>query len=1494
MEHDKTNTGNSTIRNNNPSDTLTLTGDDRNGNQIPSTISFVIIFAFLIIISYFANKNDLPVFTNWNNIGALGLVELGVGILLCFFIPGYAIVLIISKKYKMDTILAVLLAYLLSILITGLTAYIAALSFDTTISEHKDLFIVLYIIILCSFLICFRQYVSSHRYLQFKHYFCYHFISSKIIGLWKNTRMESSRLLVFASLFIFIIISTYVLYGGITIGDQWYHQGRALLFMSGSFREAAISHADEFYPPFQSALLAALTTLSGIPLVNSYASIAFLNSIPIFAFYYFFKKWVPTTLHKAGLLACTLFTLSAGFGWIYLFSTDLSQNIISQQSILETLVSMGRLDIVGTSNFVIPTGPDFSTGLIYIALPAGFVLLGLVRTNLPSRLVINISLLVTITVLGVITHYEFYIFVIIASILPIIFKMKQRNYVYFALLLSLSIVYLMDISTPGNFFSSLKILGYPLLVLTVILVLITWTIYVVANYLHKILESRLSLFDNVVKLLCRNRSLNYMTVTAIIFLITYLYLVSFMVLSELPLDTIDAHASEGTVPWYLYPMKLGVVGILGMAFLLSYLYKKFEKEVYVFGIIIVVAVITGPYYNEYRFSKYVMVGMIGFASLMLHKILLYRFKINEFRNIAIIGIIVVGSGLSMFMFIGFNSLILQTQDFIDTLPRRHFPSMSELQLYELLYNKFNIDSNEYNIVSFPNEYARWKDGVMSKIPSFAGLPYDKLRQSPLTLNASTPDALFHHIASSNTRYIIIPKDSIRAESVITEPTRFVLEYFKRVYEDDDYILLEVPALAPPNYSSGAQVALIFNQHNDLVSDEVSDIRLLQFDNETFDFDASDNKSVTVQKYNMSQELNLLGAKMDKGITIWSKEIPIEKKVNYIEARFQIVSENENKSNDVRIGWHETNERFYYAKLSNAGLELYENLKDNQYKKILLKNAEINKENQMWYTLKIESLDDSIKIYLNNLLKIQVPKISGNKTQAISKVGLTTNYNDVEFKPLRLGTVTEYHEETDQENKYYNYYFPLSLLALSKSSYDIFSNIDRSVYTRPVIVISDSIKYDNVNLKEYLDYVRQGGRLIVINSQNNFSTIFSQLFALNSTGEKEETFTTIADANNLKVLLNVSGMVKGVDMASIPGVHLVASYRNDKNETIAPFIIEKDFSTGGKVIFLNSRGYFDSISNSPIEYFLTLSNISKLLPVDLGQGPISQNTSIPAKGFIGTMQISGRVTLNSSSLSLFLPYEYSDRYLLKVQQIAIFKNDTDIPVVLNNVSVKDLKITGDYEATIDSIGSLELPDINSNRDYIGVQIPSGFNMTVRLAPKELSSMEIVTQNQTSKMSIKVASDSKINFNNIELVSPWKSLPVLLRSPEIKVDGHVTIKDAYLNGFLNIRSALGTGDPLDLRGQLETKLDLVDNFDQPYRNTTSTKYVTYLQMLAMDGTSQEDKDQPRLPGDIYYKAKQRGEDLHLKKILTSPSNIIMVISLTAATIIVSNVIWRRKYL
>ena len=99
-------------------------------------------------------------------------------------------------------------------------------------------------------------------------------------------------------------------------------------------------------------------------------------------------------------------------------------------------------------------------------------------------------------------------------------------------------------------------------------------------------------------------------------------------------------------------------------------------------------------------------------------------------------------------------------------------------------------------------------------------------------------------------------------------------------------------------------------------------------------------------------MTLLGANREIGIPLWSRNIPPEQKINYIETKFRITSQNESKSNDIRLKWLEGNKE-YYISLSKSGLELYQQSINNQSdRKILAKNPGVEKTNWKWYTVKI--------------------------------------------------------------------------------------------------------------------------------------------------------------------------------------------------------------------------------------------------------------------------------------------------------------------------------------------------------------------------------------------------------------------------------------------------------------------------------------------------------------------------------------------------------------
>jgi hypothetical protein len=1441
----------------------------KSGSYISNIIFVFVFLASLVICSVFAKPDLEHIYKSWYAIGILELVTLGAGIILSFFLPGYAVLLLLTKRYRVNSVLRVLIAYLFSMLITGLTIYLSEIFFDNDASGNKTLLIGVYAATLALFVISYRNKImltNTNRY-----HISYQIISNIYAKFLKILKVNFSELLVFGSLFALLIVSTNYLYGGITIGDQWYHQNRIFYFLSGQFKEYLLTNGDEIYTPLQSALIAGVTILSGIPLVNTYASIAFLNMTAVFAFYYFCSTWFPDSSKRAALLASSLFLISSGFGWVYIISLTETNPIASPISSISNFLDdkIKFTDIIRPTNFMIAAHPDFSTGLIYISLPAGFVLLGLIRAKVGNKLgyIIILSL---VSILGILSHDEFYFFIITSSILPLIYNMQKKYSVYFALLFALAFTYTIDALFPVRYFTTNDILGFPLIQLTTVFTLIMLSLYALRQNLHKgfyftIISSKSG------KLFTDYRRRNNLILKAIsVGIIFYLYVLCFIIWDQLPANLVDMHTQNYNTPWYVYPLRLGIIGLIGVVSILSYVFRRFEKEVFVFGLIIIIAVFAGPYYDEQRLNKYVMAGMIGFASLLVFKLLHFMADKRPILNGIIVSSLVITASLSTLMYIGYNALVIQTGDYTHALGRRNFPTEGELNMLEMLRSKIQVGSNQYNIASYPNEYNMQEGGIMTKLHAFSGLPILKIPQTHYLLNASTLESFYYLLEKTNTKYILLPSNS-NNQLTLGDPARFAFENFEQIYDGDNYLLLNVPSLHGPSTPTESEVGIIYKKDKSFAT-PVADKKKLSFSNYSFNLEENDAKFIHVQKENQSEEATLYGYKKGGGKTIWSKNFGGQG-INYIESIFRIRGDNKTGEDTAGLKWREGNTT-YTVSVSNKGLELKRQLSSDDPTLLLSQNSEIKRNDWVWYSLKIENLENSINVYVDNLLKIKIPRDPPEEPKGIAKVALYSVKNAVEFEPTTIAKIVPSEELFQRETKYDNYY-PISSLALSGSRYSTFAEDDYSVLSKDIIVLPFDPHYWNDTIfKDYLNYVRSGGTLVIINSDGNIDGRFSKLLSMQVKSNNSEKFTDVVRENDEKVLLNVSGLARDIDIKPSSDTNIIAYYRNQENKTMKPFAIEKHFTNSGRIIYINSEGYFKAIYNNPKKYFASLAHFSDLFD----SNPIKsvsikpQNVSRPIKAFIGDMEMSGKISINGSSFSIINASTNSDK--IEVKATSILDKNGNLKNYFENLSIINMNLSGQYGVSIDSLGTLTMPGALTQHDYVQISLPNEFNMTLTLFDNKNSHAEILTKNNSSIDKVELNNGSKVVFYKVKSGGLLKSVPVIIKSPLIAVGGNLNFKKGNFYGDLRYL-------PLNVSGHAEARFDFIDDYKESNGNTTKIQYLSYLRSLTLDGKMKQANQVFKLPGDIPYDLKKRGLGVPLISILSSLSNIALVIAISIGT-------------
>jgi hypothetical protein len=1456
-------------------------GHEKNINSnadLPLSIShfvFVIVYLISLIIIGFFGDTSQNLFVPWNQFTTTQIILLISSILLCFFLPGYVIVDVVdNQKHEIQPILKVLLAYTFSIAIIGFGGYISAsLGFYT--SEIKPVLLGIYAALLIAFIVTkFVTKSTSGLRIRNSNYFQ----RLKIL-----IYLNSPEILVFASLFALVILSTYSLYQGAIIGDQWFHHGRTLSFLGGGDRSQV---DDTFYASFSHGILASFISLSGIPSVNAYSSISFLNIIPVFAFYYFFNKWVPNrnaNWPKAALLACTFFVLSSGFGWINMITMSATTNPVKSPISAAELfqaVETRTLDIQRAGSFIITSSPQFGTSLTLFALPLGFVLLGLIKEKITPKIK-YVIIAGTITTVGILSHDEFYLFIIVGCFVPLIFKLSERkNSIYLSFACSMLLVAILDITFNINFstvryYTAQGVLGIPLILLIAFIVGVAWILYA-SRIINRIYSSSFIRQKSVRKFLGARNQLKSSVLIVMIAVIAYLYILTFLVWGQLSSADIHLQQDPYDLPWYLYPMKLGVTGLLGIAFILSYFFRKFEKEIFVFGIIAIIALLLGPYYDEYRLSKYVMVAMGAFASIFITRII-FSIRSSHIKLIVglVIGLIVISSSLSTLISTGYVASALQNRQFEQyniLLRNKIFPTPQEINFLNYLHK--NVDFKKDHIV-LPLEYGgpeskleSFRDQKLAnKIQGFVGTPLVsplKMLNNPFTVNASTIEGLYSLLNSENVQYMILPKDN-NIYDKIKLPIQFALENFQRAYEDTNYMLLTVPSIVPP-ISSLNGIALIYKPEGMLLSSLLSNERVLQFENGSF------NAIKDSANENLNKTLTVLNS--NKRSTLWSNLLE-QKHINYIETRLRTLGENDSVNGSSGVVWH-SQDKEYHASINRNGLQLSE--RDDKFDKeaILSEDQILKTENNTWYTIKIVTAGKMISVYLDDLLKLRV-HTSPSKNTDIARVGVRIDHESSEFEPIKVGHVPLSPEMSQKKEIYYHLYYPLNELSLSKIAYDTFVYGDKSAFSHKNVMLTWDPAINDTNFEDYLQFVNNGGRLIVINTGDDFTGGFSKLLNLKAGNLTDFDAIALIGDSRASHGINVSGSARTIDLKSLNAT--LRSYYINDDKKVAPFAIERKYgSAGGEIIFVDSAGYFEAVHKSPQQFFTSLGRIPSMLDIQLAnytKQKLPNNVSLDAR-FIGDLNISGHTTVSTSSLLLpnaSVRYSVGD---ISISNGTVPLDGADEKNKVNNILIENLTLSGAYRAVVESIGHVSMPWLFSPYDYIGISFPKSANLTLKMLDGSGKAKFMATfSNDTGKYKVQfsIGNKEEVRLHGIGLqTSSVNNQTLVMKEPLINATGNIKVNNLYIPNK-------GQRD-VNLKG-LNTVVDHSDIYLTKYQNASRIQYITYLKWIQADGMPEDTQISVKLPGDISDRAKRQGVQVPWEEVMVSKDGIILLLSVTSVT-------------
>jgi hypothetical protein len=1333
-------------------------------------------------------------------------------ILLTTFIPGFLILSIIDHDQMIDGFNRLILAYILSLFLLFLCGYIIILSGNRisdqavfTVSTLNAILLIIYLL-RCS-LKSYAKRKDSHK------------IINSYIVYSINTKLFYS--ITFWLLVIgLVMVLTWGQYGTQIIADQQNHHGYVILLSLLQLPKDAL--AIPSYPYLFHIYLAMLFVSSGIPSINAYNSLNFLNIMPILAFYAMVKAMFDDKTHADAIAAFSTFFafFTSGFGWIYVLSNMFNAGARPFSEIIYTAWTK-TYDILTPNSFIVAGHPDPTTPLLLVGLPSMFTLFQLSLTNQKFSNKLKYCLIAVTTACGFLGHIEFALMIVVILIASLLRKDFLK--IHLSLLVALCIVYMVDALLPNRYYSTvaINILGYQFPAVLFLIASISM-ILPLAVFLRRIS----SVFPDKTKVIQRIKAF-YKRFDVYVFsvIIMYLYLLAFIVWDTVQANfTVwDTFGYDGSVPWYFYPIRLGVTGLIAVTGSLYWLSTKnigYIKKISPLYVWILVVIIARHSYLEYRLIKHLYLPLSVIAGFVLYyylsKTLMQQttFKLKKFIHTRISGSIyskvkirgehVVALLLMVIVILSCMSPLLCIRAVKDhdsvgvssVLSMRNPLSQEELEALNWL--RLNIDPMNDVVLFLP-------DGrkLGSEVVNFGGA-WDVLSKQYVPIfEVSIPENLLDLLNKMRPKYLYINQ---RDFAILKSDKKYtysciknLIDYLPVAFNNSKVTIYEFPKLAPPLRSSSISFVI--------PSTIVSFIPVSQANLNYSIIHKNDpakygSNVLILPEYPNQKELEgyLKWVKNGGHLIIFDFPPMLEKKYGVM------------------------NRTLYGFDTSSRGWKISENGTIRLYRGSLLSEETIEG-------------DYIVSAYV---------KVTRIENPSDNHLGLLFNYKD--------------------KNNYYYVFLRQDKLVLfkmyngtGKELYwvDVKRN-DGTFQKLSVRVNAPIFRFyvDDTFVGEYLDRQFIGKGKVGLRTYNligDFLGINIKLFPIK---------------------VKVDGITKGDTLINIPEVEVplvnetflsdgtvfVDAYFTSNGVKKTPFSLTVAFGKGN-ITYINFSPLFDFLKisqdqNAKRWLFSKLGEIFRLVKPNLPyQQNITNRTSIEPIPFIrGLITSSGKLTLRTTS------FWFAEQTplcgiidLSNVTKLKIGNNyHKDSPERLSNVTILNYTINGPIETFIQA-SYIRIAPSNSGA-YSLVELNDTFTLTMHILDGATVNLTLLANGSITKIS---ASGGLIQVNilNAKCVpenSNHKLFKIYMKYPLIELNGSTFMENAYLS--TGPKSVIVYGLPVTIVGQISFQVDSIDQGTVRISNLSISGEIIFQKL----------------------KGKWNEWDINWMQVITSPYHFILIAS------------------
>ena len=426
------------------------------------------------------------------------------------------------------------------------------------------------------------------------------------------------------------------------------------------------SSAYPFFHIYQSTIYVVST-----PSIELYQTFLALTSVSVLlSFYLMARKYLHKIDNRLPGVATVFWAIFSGLGWVYLFENKLGHPNTPQRELLRTAYDATYADI----------GYGLSTNLWlygFIAMTASFTIFFTLLYLLKCKKLPKTPLMLLTSVLVLAIYFmhppELVMFTILLAVLAFL---GQRNDLRLDEMLSSTFVGLVGILL-ASLFMTRDLPGLPILsYIPTALIFLVGLVYLLKRFRWKGVSAEK-----------RSHFIKFFTYALAIFFIAGL-------LGWFPLKASFSMTYVGhtfLVPWFFHPLRLGIVGLLGLLGMIVIAKGYSENAVAAFPLIFITAWIMGRVisfvnvsllytgYSEWRFLFFSSAATSVISALFLkhigtQKIILNKSSRRVFLNSFLIGLLVLSGVSSTFLTI--EKRILSTDE------------------------KFLLDENELDAISF--------------------------------------------------------------------------------------------------------------------------------------------------------------------------------------------------------------------------------------------------------------------------------------------------------------------------------------------------------------------------------------------------------------------------------------------------------------------------------------------------------------------------------------------------------------------------------------------------------------------------------------------------------------------------------------------------------------------------------------------------------------------------------------------------------------------------